>query len=105
MSTAPLDRETALAVDPWLKDQVPAILHRHDLFRKWKDTIIQTEGGYDSFTQGYRKLGLNVQPDNSVIYREWAPNAIEAVLTGDFSTCTFLSSFGRFSMRDSHCAR
>ena len=85
MPTEPLDRQTVLDVDPWLEPQVPAILHRHDLFRKWKDTIDSAEGGYDAFTQGYRKLGLNIQPDNSVIYREWAPNAKEAVLTGDFS--------------------
>ena len=99
MSTAPLDRETVLAVDPWLVDQVPAILHRHDLFRKWKDTIIQTEGGYDSFTKGYKKFGLIVQPDNSIVYREWAPNATEAVLTGDFSACTVHLCHALLSMR------
>lgn len=91
MSTKPLDSETVLDLDPWLKDEVPAILHRHDLFRRWKDTIIRTEGGYDSFTKGYDRFGLNVQPDNSVVYREWAPNAKEAVLTGDFSMSASLS--------------
>ncbi|KAI0700723.1 glycoside hydrolase superfamily [Cytidiella melzeri] len=85
MSTQALDGKTVLDVDPWLKDQVPAILHRHELFSKWKNTIIETEGGYDSFMTGYHKMGLNVQPDNSVIYREWAPNAKEAVLIGDFN--------------------
>ena len=93
MPTEPLDRQTVLDVDPWLEPQVPAILHRHGLFRKWKDTIEATEGGYDAFTMGYKKMGLNVQSDNSVIYREWAPNAKEAVLTGDFSAC--LSAFAR----------
>ena len=87
MPTQPLDRKTVLDVDPWLEPQVDAIIHRHDLFRKWKDTIEEHEGGYDAFTKGYEKFGLVVQKDNSVIYREWAPNAKEAVLTGDFSTC------------------
>lgn len=90
MTTAPLESQTVLDVDPWIKDQVPAILHRHELFRRWKETIIATEGGYDAFTKGYLKFGLIVQPDNSVVYREWAPNAKEAVLTGDFSTSALL---------------
>ena len=85
MPTPVLERQTVLDVDPWLEPQVPAIIHRHDLFRKWKDTIDEKEGGYDAFTKSYLKMGLNVQPDNSVVYREWAPNAKEAVLTGDFS--------------------
>lgn len=88
MPTPVLDRQTVLDVDPWLEPQVPAIIHRHDLFRKWKDNIEQNEGGYDAFTKGYLKMGFNVQKDNSVIYREWAPNAVEAVLTGDFSEYT-----------------
>lgn len=86
MPTPAIDRQTVLDLDPWLEPQVGAIIHRHDLFRKWKDTIDETEGGYDAFTKGYDKFGLNVLPDNSVVYREWAPNATEAVLTGDFST-------------------
>lgn len=85
MPTPVLDKQTVLDNDPWLEPQVPAVIHRHDLFRKWKDTIEDTEGGYDAFTQGYKKMGLNVQKDNSVVYREWAPNAVEAVLIGDFS--------------------
>lgn len=85
MATEPLDRQTVLDLDPWLEPQVPAILHRHELFRKWKDTIQSAEGGYDAFSQGYKTMGLNIKPDNSVVYREWAPNAKEAVLTGDFS--------------------
>ncbi|GJE84371.1 glycoside hydrolase family 13 protein [Phanerochaete sordida] len=85
MSTQPITRQTVLDVDPWLEHETDAIIHRHNLFRKWKDTIDQTEGGYDAFTKGYEKFGLNVKPDNSVVYREWAPNAVEAVFTGDFN--------------------
>lgn len=92
MSSAPLDRQTVLDTDPWLEQEVPAILHRHDLFRKWKNTIQTSEGGYDAFTKGYNKFGLHVQSDGSVIYREWAPNAKEAVLTGDFSMYDCITS-------------
>ena len=86
MATQVLESQTVLDVDPWLKDQVPAILHRHELFRKWKDSIINTEGGYEKFTKGYERMGFNVGPSNEVVYREWAPNAVEAALIGDFST-------------------
>jgi 1,4-alpha-glucan branching enzyme len=83
----PLDTDAVLELDGYLKPDIPNIARRYDLFRKWKDTINVTEGGYDSFTKGYEKFGLNANPDGSVTYREWAPNAIEAVLIGEFSTC------------------
>lgn len=35
--------------------------------------------------QGIEKFGLNVDNQNNIVYREWAPNATEAYLTGDFS--------------------
>jgi len=35
--------------------------------------------------QGAEIFGLNVDKDNNVIYREWAPNATQAFLMGDFS--------------------
>lgn len=37
--------------------------------------------------QGYETFGLNAQPNGDILYREWAPNAKEASLVGDFSTC------------------
>jgi 1,4-alpha-glucan branching enzyme len=86
MPEKPLSPETVLAVDGWLKPNVPAIVYRHDLFRQWKDTIHDHEGGYDKFTMGYKKMGFNVLPDGTVVYREWAPNVKEANLIGDFST-------------------
>ena len=85
MATDTFDPKSSLELDPWLEPFLGAIDHRHQLFKQWKDTIAKTEGGYDKFTKGYLKFGLNVQPDNSVLYREWAPNTISAALTGDFS--------------------
>jgi 1,4-alpha-glucan branching enzyme len=85
MPTKQLDEQTVLDADPWLRENVPAIIHRHDLYRAWKDKIDQLEGGYENFTKGYLKFGLNVDETGQVTYREWAPNAQQAVLIGDFS--------------------
>ena len=75
-----------LDIDPWLKDVVPAIEARYSVFQQWKDTIGRTENGYDNFSKGYLKFGLNVGKDGTIVYREWAPNATEASLIGEFST-------------------
>ena len=85
MATDTFNPKSLLELDPWLEPFFGAIDHRYQLFKRWKETIVNTEGGYDQFTKGYLKFGLNVQPDNSVLCREWAPNAISAALTGDFS--------------------
>jgi len=92
MPTQPLDPRILLDLDPYLRPNVPAILHRHNNFRMWKDNIEKHEGGYEKFTKGYLKLGFNVAPDNSVVYREWAPNATAANLIGDFSEISLLLS-------------
>ncbi|PIL37307.1 ATP-binding cassette transporter [Ganoderma sinense ZZ0214-1] len=85
MATEPLDKKTVLAVDPWLEQHADHIVFRHSLFKKWKDTIENAEGGYDKFTKGYRTFGFNIAEDGTMTYREWAPNAKEAVLIGDFN--------------------
>ncbi|KIY50326.1 glycoside hydrolase family 13 protein [Fistulina hepatica ATCC 64428] len=85
MPTEPLNPEVVLSIDGYLKPNVPAIVERHDAFRKWKDTIYKCEGSYDNFTKGYLKFGLNVSEDGHVVYREWAPNARRAYLIGDFN--------------------
>lgn len=54
----------------------------------------QRLGGNESFAnqrwkrlnQGYEKFGFNVRSNGDIVYREWAPNAAEAYLVGDFST-------------------
>lgn len=89
MATDTFNPKSVLELDPWLEPFLGAIDQRYQLFKHWKDTIANTEGGYDNFTKGYLRFGLIVKPDNSVVYREWAPNAISAALTGDFSLSRF----------------
>jgi 1,4-alpha-glucan branching enzyme len=79
------DPETVMQIDPWLEPFLPSLSGRYAAFLKAKDAIESSEGGYDAFSQGKKKFGLNVNPDGSVLYREWAPNATEAALIGDFS--------------------
>lgn len=85
--TSSFDPKPILDRDPWLEPFLPAIAHRHGRFMQWKNTIDQYEGGYETFTKGYRRFGLNIDANNVITYREWAPNAKEAVLIGEFSTC------------------
>lgn len=57
---------------------------RYATFLKYDD-MIKTTLGYEEFTKGYEYYGFNILEDNSVMYREWAPNAVTASLVGDFS--------------------
>ena len=90
MPTPPLDPQVITDIDGYLKPNVPAIIDRYNMFRGWKDTIDEYEGGYDNFTKGYLKFGFNLGSKNEVVYREWAPNAKEAFLIGDFSASTIM---------------
>ncbi len=42
------------------------------------------------FASGHTYFGLHVQANRSIIYREYAPNAIEASLIGEFSSVDFI---------------
>ncbi|KAH7911573.1 glycoside hydrolase family 13 protein [Hygrophoropsis aurantiaca] len=84
-STAPFDPKSVLDIDPWLVECVDAIGKRHARFQGWKDAIQQHEGGYEQFTRGYEKMGVNVREDGAVVYREWAPGAEQASLIGEFN--------------------
>ncbi|KAI5124749.1 hypothetical protein M0805_005383 [Coniferiporia weirii] len=85
ISATTFDPKSVLDSDPWLEPFLPAISHRHDRFKQWKDTISQHEGGYESFSKGYTRFGLNVDDNGEITYREWAPNAKEAFLIGEFN--------------------
>jgi 1,4-alpha-glucan branching enzyme len=85
--SASFDPKSIISLDPYLEPFVPALEERYKTFKGWKNTIVQHEGGYDKFTKGYERLGFTVGEDGTVVYREWAPGADEAVLIGEFSQC------------------
>lgn len=74
-----------LQIDPWLSPFQDVLKRRVSRTKDWIKKIDETEGGLTNFTKGIEKFGLNVDKDNSVVYREWAPNAQQAFLIGDFN--------------------
>lgn len=79
------DPDVIMKIDPWLEPNLPALSERYKCFLDTRNKALTSEGGYDKFSQGNKKFGFNVKSDNSVTYTEWAPNAIEASLIGDFN--------------------
>lgn len=84
-TVAKLDTKAIIKMDPYLEPNLPGIEKRWELFAKWKATIDSTEGGYEKFSRGYERFGLQAYDDGTITYREWAPNAVKANLVGDFS--------------------
>lgn len=106
-----------LKLDPWLSPFQDALKRRYAKAQEWIQTINEKEGGLDKFSkvsfclvsqppshllgarspsQGTDIFGIQAKPDGTIVYREWAPNAIQASLIGDFSE--FRSSLYSLSM-------
>ncbi|KAI9155323.1 1,4-alpha-glucan-branching enzyme [Paramyrothecium foliicola] len=81
----PNDGTGVVKLDPWLSPFTDALKRRFSKAQSWITTINETEGGVDKFSKGTEKFGFNVDNNNNIVYREWAPNAAEAYLIGDFN--------------------
>lgn len=90
MAKLSFNPDVIMQIDPWLEPFLPALSDRHSYYDNVKHSIETSEGGYDKFSRGYEKFGLNVKDDGTLVYHEWAPNAVEASLIGDFSTWSLL---------------
>ena len=87
MTTGGSDPVAVVKSDPYLEPFQSALRHRHAYFQQWLDKINKNEGSLDKFSRGYQHFGFTYSKDRSaIVYREWAPNAHEAYLIGDFST-------------------
>ena len=51
---------------------------------RWID-IFEQNGGLEAVAKSYKHFGLNLEANNDVIYREWAPAAKSVTLFGDFN--------------------
>ena len=66
---------------------------RYAQYQQIKSTIERQEGSLAEFATGYHLYGFQRDAKSkSTVYREWAPNAVEASLIGDFSTHLTLSA-------------
>ena len=81
MKTLPL-----IAHDPWLEPFTDAIVGRHNRVKEVKNKLTRRgKMQLSEFASGHLYYGLHRQHDGSWIFREWAPNATEIYLIGDFS--------------------
>ena len=71
--------------DPWLEPYTDAIEGRHADAIKKEQELTATAGSLTDFANAHQYFGLHRNPDGSWVFREWAPNASEIILTGDFS--------------------
>ncbi|AOA61064.1 Glycogen branching enzyme [Komagataella phaffii CBS 7435] len=87
-STDPVDSpliKGALDIDPWLKPFSEELLYRRNLADDWLKKFQEHEGGILNFADSYKRYGFQVNKDNSVSYIEYAPNAVQAAVIGDFN--------------------
>jgi 1,4-alpha-glucan branching enzyme len=72
--------------DPWLEPSEQDINDRYDRFM---NRLKEIESGFESlkkFAEGYAYFGINYDAKRKgFVYREWAPEAYNLYLTGDFN--------------------
>ncbi|WVN88438.1 1,4-alpha-glucan-branching enzyme [Cryptococcus depauperatus CBS 7841] len=79
------DGTGVVALDPWLEPFSGALKHRYASYLMQRNAIEAHEGGLAKFSEGYKTMGFQVDAKGGVTYREWAPNASEARLIGEFN--------------------
>ncbi|KAL7948175.1 hypothetical protein V8C42DRAFT_351467 [Trichoderma barbatum] len=83
--------EGVIQLDPWLAPFGDTLKRRYYKAQEWIKSIDDNEGGFDKFSKGTDIFGFNVDEKNNVTYREWAPNAEQAYLVGDFNGWNYTS--------------
>ncbi|KAH6717602.1 alpha-glucan branching enzyme [Leptodontidium sp. MPI-SDFR-AT-0119] len=81
----PNDGTGVVKMDPWLSPFKEELKKRYSKAQDWIKKIDETEGGLDKFSRGFEKFGINVDSQNNITYREWAPNATQAFFIGEFN--------------------
>lgn len=78
-----------LEIDPYLSPFLDEIDKRHSDYLKVKDSLTQNNkiSLIDFSRDGYKNYGFNIDQENkSIALTEWAPNANEMFLIGDFNS-------------------
>ena len=70
--------------DPWLAPFAPAIEGRHQQALNMMKTLTGGSNNLSDFANGYLYFGLH-KTDTGWTFREWAPNATDIYLIGNFS--------------------
>ncbi len=77
-----------LDLDPWLVPYEQQVRSRHNYFEKAKSRFDATGGLTGEISQGHHYFGFNrgeLWGSKGVWYREWAPQALQLRLIGDFN--------------------
>lgn len=75
---------TILQNDPWLQPYKDIIDKRHRMAEEKERSLTERDGSLSNFASGYLYFGLHHIP-RGWVFREWAPNATEIFLIGNFS--------------------
>ena len=80
-----MEQLAILKNDPWLEPYAEAIEGRHEDAVKKEAELIAESGTLNVFANAHHYFGLHRTADGGWVFREWAPNATDIVLVGDFS--------------------
>lgn len=75
---------TILQNDPWLQPYKNVIDRRYRMVAEKESSLTERDGSLSDFASGYLYFGLHRIP-RGWVFREWAPNATEIFLIGNFS--------------------
>ena len=74
-----------IASDPWLEPYAPAIEGRHEDVKRKIAALTGGTGKLNDFANAYNYYGLHhLGGGKGWVFREWAPNATDIYLVGDF---------------------
>jgi len=81
-----IEKLSIIREDPWLEPYVNDIYQRFQRYKRARKEIENAEGSLLGFARGHCYYGINFDTEkNGWTYREWAPNAHQVYLTGDFN--------------------
>ena len=70
--------------DPWLEPFADAIIGRHEDALRKETELVADAGTLTDFANAHKFFGLH-RTKSGWVFREWAPNATDIILIGDFS--------------------